>query len=100
MAVVPAQSASDLVTQIQDHLNGLCSMFYNFTGALQRDAAPRPVADEPAPEASGSHPKHNVKEMAGQLAQASKQLDDMIGQLPAIDRTEDEQLQALTHLKV
>ena len=93
-------AASDLVTQIQDHLNGLCSMFFNFAGALQRDAAPARVSDEPLAEPSASRPKHDVKGMATQLAQASKQLDKLIEQLPFINQTEQEQLQHIAQLKV
>ena len=91
--------AADLVTQIQDHLNGLCSMFFNFAGALQRDAAPVSVAGEPAPEAPANRQKHDIKEMATQIAQASKQLDELIGRLPSLTQTEQEQLQDIAKLK-
>ena len=100
MAEGQAAVAADLVTQIQDHLNGLCSMFFNFAGALQRDAAPVRVADEPEPEHTSSRVKHDIKDMASQLAQASKQLDQLIEQLPSITKAEQEQLQAVAVLKV
>ena len=93
-------SSNDLITQIQDHLTGLCSMFFNFAGALQRDAGPVCVADEPEPEMGVTRPKHNITEMAAQIAVASKQLDELIGKLPSISRTEQQQLQAIAKLKV
>ena len=92
-------TAADLVTQIQDHLNALCSMFFNFSGALQRDAPPARVADEALAEPSGVRPKHDIKAMALQVAQASKQLDTLIAQLPSITQTEPDQLQHIAHLK-
>ena len=38
---------ADVVSQIQDHIALLCSRFFNFIGALQRDAPPVPLHAEP-----------------------------------------------------
>lgn len=34
---------ADVVTQLQDHIALICSRFFNFIGALQRDAPPAPI---------------------------------------------------------
>lgn len=41
---------ADVVTQIQDHIALLCSRFFNFIGALQRDAPPVALHAEPTPD--------------------------------------------------
>lgn len=94
------QAAGDLISQIQEHLNGLCAMFFNYAGALQRDAAPSSTADEPVAESTAASRRHDVKAMALDIAQASKQLDQLIVQLPSISETEAQQLQRLSRLKV
>lgn len=93
-------NATDLVTQIQDNLGDLCAMFFNFAGALQRDAAPISTSGEVVTDISTARPKHDVQAMASQIAQASKQLDELIGQLPTLDEAEQEQLQKILRLKV
>ena len=43
----------DLITQLQDSNAELCSLFFNYTGAIQRDARPLAVNEEPV-EGAGS----------------------------------------------
>jgi hypothetical protein len=45
-----AAPEADVVTQIQDHIALICSRFYNFIGALQRDAPPAPLHGEVVPD--------------------------------------------------
>ena len=95
-----AVRSTDLVTEIQARLNEICAMFFNFAGALQRDAAPTAVLDEPVSETVNARPKHDIREMALQIAQASKLLDGLIEQLPSLTQTEQEQLQRVAKIKV
>ena len=50
MAGTPKTAAGppepDIVTQLQDQLALICSRFFNFIGALQRDAPPAPLHGE------------------------------------------------------
>lgn len=98
--MVDDASAVDLVTQIQDHLNDLCAMFFNFAGSLQRDAAAAAVGEEAVPEQPAGVPKHDIKAMADQIVQASKQLDELICQLPELSHTEGQQIARIAKLKV
>lgn len=48
MAAPEAQPPpAELLTQLQDRLNNLCTMFFDFVGSLQRDAWPLPVSKDP-----------------------------------------------------
>ncbi|KAK9813939.1 hypothetical protein WJX73_005732 [Symbiochloris irregularis] len=91
--------AVDLITQIQDHLNDLCAMFFNFAGSLQRDAAAVAVGEEQVPDQPVGVPKHDIKAMATQIVQASKQLDELICQLPELSLTEGQQLDKISRVK-
>ena len=42
----PPPRHSDVISQLQDQVNGLCSKLFNFLGALQRDAPPASVKGE------------------------------------------------------
>ena len=91
---------TDLVTQVQDNLNDLCALFFNMIGCLQRDAAPAAVSDERPPDPPPNSQKHDVKSFATQIAQASKQLDELIGQLPVLDKSEPRHIEDVSRLKV
>ncbi len=47
-------SSGELLTQLQDQINALCTMFFDFVGTLQRDAPPASLAGEPLVAAGGS----------------------------------------------
>lgn len=49
-APAPGPPDMDVVTQIQEHIALLCSRFFNFIGALQRDAPPAPLHIAAAPD--------------------------------------------------
>lgn len=61
----------DLISQLQDCNAELCSHFFNFTGAIQRDATPASVGEEPAeapqPPAAGPDTIAQVPELAAQV---------------------------------
>eukprot|EP00884_Botryococcus_braunii_P000814 jgi/Botrbrau1/10733/Bobra.180_2s0004.1 len=87
---------ADVVTQIQDHLNALVSSFFNFTGALQRDAPPVSIR--------GGTVVRNAKEidvgeqtafMAKQIATQSRILEELITRLPDLSLSEEQQLEAI-----
>lgn len=46
---------ADVVTQIQDHIALICARFFNFIGALQRDAPPAPLHGEIIPDQRHEH---------------------------------------------
>ncbi|CAL8460579.1 g108 [Coccomyxa elongata] len=92
---------TDLVTQLQDQLSALCSLFFNFTGALQRDAPPVSVRGEPVePVVNAQDTPAQVGAMAEQVVTASKVLDDLIAHLPDISATEEDQLEAIINLQI
>ncbi len=51
MASGPA--ITDLISQLQSEVNGLCAKLFNFLGALQRDAPPQSVKSEGLPAPAG-----------------------------------------------
>jgi hypothetical protein len=54
--VVPGGAPeADVVTQIQDHIALICARFYNFIGALQRDAPPAPLHGDAIPDQRHEH---------------------------------------------
>jgi hypothetical protein len=66
----PPPPQLDLVTQLQDQILGIASLFYNFTGALQRDASPAQVNAEPLQAStSGSDTPSQIQLMAAQIVQ-------------------------------
>mmetsp|Transcript_10932 Transcript_10932/g.30914 ORF Transcript_10932/g.30914 Transcript_10932/m.30914 type:complete len:133 (-) Transcript_10932:111-509(-) len=90
----------DIVTQIQDQLNLLCSTMFNLTGTLQRDAPPLSLDGEPA--APSPVPGFNTKEateaMAAQISEASKLVDTLVRSLPDTE-TSEEQLRRIAALQ-
>jgi Subunit 21 of Mediator complex len=94
---------ADIVTQIQDHLNGLLSSFFNFTGALQRDAPPVTVKGEPAIRNSNQidmgAPEQTVF-MAKQVAEQCKLLEELIIKLPDLALSETQQLEAIAAIQL
>lgn len=50
-----AAPEADVVTKIQDHIALICARFYNFIGALQRDAPPAPLHGETIPDERHEH---------------------------------------------
>jgi hypothetical protein len=50
-----AAPEADVVTQIQDQIALICARFYNFIGALQRDAPPAPLHGEAIPDQKHEH---------------------------------------------
>ncbi len=61
----------DLISQLQDCNAELCAHFFNFTGAIQRDATPASVSEEPLeapqPPAAGPDTIAQVPELAAQV---------------------------------
>lgn len=53
--VSEAAPKADAVTQIQIHIALICARFYNFIGALQRDAPPAPLHGEAIPDQRHVH---------------------------------------------
>jgi hypothetical protein len=49
-----ATAASDLITQLQECNADICGHLFNFTGALQRDALPLSIGDEPLESSSAA----------------------------------------------
>mmetsp|Transcript_6425 Transcript_6425/g.40139 ORF Transcript_6425/g.40139 Transcript_6425/m.40139 type:complete len:136 (+) Transcript_6425:2771-3178(+) len=92
---------NDVVGQLQEEVNHLCALMYNYTGSLQRDAPPASLGDEPA--GSGPVPNYDVPKetrgMAKAVVQASKTIDEIIRTLPPID-SEEEQVQRILELQV
>ncbi|KAK3248333.1 hypothetical protein CYMTET_42200 [Cymbomonas tetramitiformis] len=88
----------DIVTQIQEEVNSLASLFWNYTGILQRDAPPIAVGDEEIPSKEG-----DMKEQADQMATAivgtAKTVDKLIDGLPHINASADQQISTLARLQ-
>eukprot|EP00803_Ostreobium_quekettii_P003808 evm.model.scf_2003.2 EVM.evm.TU.scf_2003.2 scf_2003:5925-10034(+) len=79
----------DVVTQAQQQVNNMCSLMFNFTGALQRDAPKASVSGEAVPP---PHPDFDqqCRTMAEQLISTSQRIDRLIGQLPDLSLTLEE----------
>lgn len=91
-----SENNCDIVTQIQDHLNALLSSFYNFAGALQRDAPPASVkGEEVVRNANQSDVQEQMDFMAKHLVKQSKLLEELIGKLPDLRESELQQLEAI-----
>lgn len=87
---------ADIVTQIQDHLNALVSSFFNFTGALQRDAPPVNVkGGTVARNANQIDVGEQTAFMAKQIATQSRILEELITKLPDLSLSEAQQLNAI-----
>ncbi len=92
----------DMISQLQDHLSGVCLLFVNFTGAIQRDAPPVSVGNhavEPELLKVDRTKLPDTKELAGDLLQAFKTLDILISQVPNLQQTENHQLQEIAALQ-
>lgn len=88
----------DIVTQIQEEVNSLASLFWNYTGILQRDAPAIAVGGEENPSKEG-----DMKEQADQMATAivgtAKTIDKLIDGLPPINASADQQISTLARLQ-
>ena len=96
---IAAQVPTDLVSQIQESFTGLCELFFNTAGTLQRDAQLASVAGEPV-DNSGRPPKADVPALGKQVVNASKAVDALIAKLPPLDKPEQQQLQEIADLMV
>mmetsp|Transcript_26931 Transcript_26931/g.32692 ORF Transcript_26931/g.32692 Transcript_26931/m.32692 type:complete len:174 (+) Transcript_26931:105-626(+) len=111
---------ADIVTQLQDEVNALCCLMWNYTGMLQRDAPPISVRGEKlmgtgetaegGGEASsgagasangGLQPQtmEQAQQMAEAIMHASNRVNDMVEALPDIQIDEDKQLEQLRELQ-
>ena len=92
----------DMISQLQDHLSGICLLFVNFTGAIQRDAPPASVgshAVDPVLILPDRPTLPDTKELAQDLVQAFKVLDGLISQIPDLKLTEEQQLEVIKDLQ-
>ncbi|KAK9842976.1 hypothetical protein WJX74_005132 [Apatococcus lobatus] len=93
----------DMISQLQDHLSSACSLFVNFTGAIQRDAPPSRVGDHKVldelliPNRPTLPP---TKDLAKDLLQCFKTMDTLLAQIPELTQTEEQQLEAIRLLQV
>jgi hypothetical protein len=89
-AAAPAAAAEnpegrDAVTLVQDQVAAVCAACFNFVGALQRDAPPRPLGSEPLaapPAPPGPDVAAQVEVMSAEMAGALKRLHALISALP------------------
>ena len=92
----------DMISQLQDHLSSTCCLFVNFTGSIQRDAPPSRVGDHEVetdlliPDRPTLPP---TKDLAKDVLQSFKVMENMIAQLPQLSQTEDQQLEVLRDLQ-
>ena len=91
---------SDLISQIQGSLTGLCELFFHLAGSLQRDAQLVSVTGETVVPEAGKPPRADVQQLARELVTASKQVDALVARLPAVDRSEQQQLADTAQLMV
>ncbi|GMH42587.1 hypothetical protein BSKO_10506 [Bryopsis sp. KO-2023] len=83
---------ADYVTRLQNEVNGMCSLFFNFAGALQRDAPKASVGGETITQESTFNVEEQSKMMADQLMEASREIDRIVSKLPPLGRsTQDRQ---------
>ncbi|GAB4816096.1 hypothetical protein N2152v2_003142 [Parachlorella kessleri] len=90
----------DVISQLQDQVNGLCSKLFNFLGALQRDAPPSSVKGEGllAP-AGGVDVEAQTELMASEIVESFTAVERLLQQLPPTDKTEAQQLQGIAALQ-
>lgn len=88
----------DVVTQLQQQVNDLWSLFFHFAGALQRDAPKAKISSESVIQDSNFDVKKNCEIMVTQLMDASKAIDHVIGQLPDVSQSFEERQQRVTDL--
>lgn len=92
----------DMVTEAQQQLSVLCSHFYATIGSLQRDAPAVSIQNEPLIRPAGLSQtpiSQQTQTMAQQVVQSSKQLENLIMQLPARIESEQQQLEILQDLQ-
>ena len=94
-----APVVTDLVSQIQEGVSGLCELFFNIAGSLQRDAHLASVCGE-AVDNSGRAQKADVPALGQQVVEASKAVDALMARLPVLDKSEQSQLQEIADLMV
>lgn len=65
-------STADTISQLQECNAELCAMFFNYAGALQRDAPPQAVNDLPVQpkSSSGAHTVASIPDLAAQVSDA------------------------------
>ena len=91
---------TELVSQIQASLTGVCELFFHLAGSLQRDAQPVSVTGEPAEPESGKPPRADMPQLAREVVTASRAVDALIARLPAMERNEQQQLEDIAQLMV
>jgi hypothetical protein len=103
------QTSSDRLTQIQDQLDSISTMFYTCVGVLQRDSPPITIDIRMAEKYGGTHSPEvtqedmkrsqvMIQDMATQLIEKVKAINDLIESLPGADASEAEQLNILESL--
>jgi hypothetical protein len=92
---------ADPLTQLQQGMNNVSHMLFNFIGQAHRDAPPLPVGDADestvAPSAEDVHQTTRVR--ADQLMGGFKNLDTLVRALPDDLGSEEEQLRELDELR-
>lgn len=91
----------ELISKLQDCNAELCAMFFNYTGALQRDAQPQPVNELPLQndKTESTQDPPSKPDLGLQVVQLSKQFDDLLSYLPLSMPDRDSQLQNILQLQ-
>lgn len=98
----------DRVTQLQKQLDHLTTEFYEYVGRLQRDAAPSPLFHQhPGLDAQQQKlweeqkrvNEQQARGLAAALVKTSQGIDELIGRLPGVEMSEEEQLAHLERLE-
>jgi mediator of RNA polymerase II transcription subunit 21 len=94
--------SGEVLTQLQDQLNTVSTMFFDFIGILQRDAPPVALADEPvvhAPAPGGFDVQQTTQAMAEQLTQEFKRSEELIQRIPDSALQEEEHYSTIRQLQ-
>mmetsp|Transcript_44523 Transcript_44523/g.74289 ORF Transcript_44523/g.74289 Transcript_44523/m.74289 type:complete len:135 (+) Transcript_44523:211-615(+) len=92
----------DIVTQLQDEVNSLSTLYWNYTGILQRDAPPLAVGEEAVPTDAAHESQRLVEEckrMATAVVDATKLIDTLASNLPPIKPNGEAQLARIDELQ-
>ena len=89
----------DAVTRIQNEVANLSSMYYNFTGGLQEMAPPVSVTTESVKVESDTSVEYDAQELAAQIVNAHKKIDDLIDGLEDFHEDEEEHIKAIIDLQ-
>ena len=92
----------DIVTQLQEEVNSLSTLYWNYTGILQRDAPPLSVGEETVAVDSANESQRLREEsskMAKAVVDATKLIDSLASNLPPIEPNGDNQLAQLDDLQ-